>query len=72
MEYLNAFAVLAVTGASIGFGAVAVGLTALILRGQERSVSQLDKAVIGWLLYDACTHLTLVRRLSCAARAACS
>ena len=58
--YVSSFAFLAVAGASIGIGSVAVGLTCFILKRWGSHVSAVDKAVIGWLLYDAVTHLTLV------------
>ena len=57
---MSVFALGAVAGASIGVGTVAIGLTWLIIRGISGSVSNLDKAVVGWLIYDAVTHLTLV------------
>lgn len=59
-EYISVFALVAVAGASIGVGTVAIGLTWLIISGIRASVSNLDKAVICWLFYDAVTHLTLV------------
>lgn len=58
--YLNAFSLLAVAGASVGIGSVAAALTHFILKGWGGHVPAVDKAVIGWLLYDAVTHLTLV------------
>ena len=57
---LNSFALFAIAGASVGVGSVAVGLAWIILKRWGSSVSGVDKAVIGWLLYDAVTHLTLV------------
>lgn len=53
------FAILAVFGASVGVGSLAIGLTWLLVRERAR-VPMIDKFVVAWLLYDAITHLTLV------------
>ena len=59
----STFALLSVAGASLGVGAVAIGLTWLLLRKRAVAISSVDRAVIAWLLYDAVTHLILVCHL---------
>ncbi len=57
----STFSLVAVAGASLGICSVAILVTVFVLRGRVNSVSVLDRFVIVWLLYDAITHLTLVR-----------
>lgn len=57
-DFLSAFSLCAVAGASVGVGSVAVGLAWYLIRSSRSS--SIDKAVVFWLLYDAITHLTLV------------